>query len=382
MRNLFRVRRPLSSRSRLSLETLETRLTPATIMVSNLNDAGDGSFRQAILDANATTDADVIDFSVAGSIQLTSAALPAISESVTIDGTSAPGFSDANAPVVELDANGFAGLVFGPGLLNSSLASLSIVNANGPGVTVSGSDITVVGNYIGLALDGSTKAGNSGPGLLLTGATHDTIGGTSSLERNVISGNGGDGIDFGDISSFDTVIGNRIGTDAAGEMRVANTGFGIAISGEVERSNFIGGMLPADQNLISGNMAGGIQLGTPGSELDGQQTEVDGNIIGMNAAGNLGLTNGGNGITINSSDNTIGAPAEATSSLITLTRASSSMPGARMPSSGILSSTMVRSRASFWSLAPTAISRLQSSYPPRCTPDLRHRRSLLRSAAR
>ncbi len=117
------------------LESLEARLTPTTYTVSSLADAGAGSLRAAITSVNADTTADVIDFTVAGVIQLTSGALPAITNTVKIDGTTAPEF--AGAPVVEIDNHGFAGLtISGP---NFSLASLSIVNANGPGLTLEGS---------------------------------------------------------------------------------------------------------------------------------------------------------------------------------------------------------------------------------------------------
>src|SRR5947209_3909075 len=114
-----RTRRSARSRFRPFLETLEARATPATFLVSNLNDAGLGSLRQAILDANVTSAADLIDFSVAGTIPLTSGALPAVTAPVTLDGTSAPGF--AGVPVVAIDAKGFGGLTFNTGSANSSL---------------------------------------------------------------------------------------------------------------------------------------------------------------------------------------------------------------------------------------------------------------------
>ncbi|MEZ5992945.1 MAG: choice-of-anchor Q domain-containing protein [Planctomycetota bacterium] len=56
-----------------------------TFTVSNTNDSGTGSLRDAITQANATTGADTIQFGVTGTITLTSA-LPVISENVTIDG--------------------------------------------------------------------------------------------------------------------------------------------------------------------------------------------------------------------------------------------------------------------------------------------------------
>src|SRR5438128_274607 len=63
---------------RLFLEQLEDRVVPSTFTVSNLLDGGNGSLRKAILDANAHAGADVINFSVAGTILLTSGALPTI----------------------------------------------------------------------------------------------------------------------------------------------------------------------------------------------------------------------------------------------------------------------------------------------------------------
>ena len=58
----------------------------ASFTVINTLDSGTGSLRQAILDANATSGADTITFSVSGTISLASA-LPAISEDLTIDAT-------------------------------------------------------------------------------------------------------------------------------------------------------------------------------------------------------------------------------------------------------------------------------------------------------
>src|SRR5947209_7211633 len=50
-------------RARLRLQPLEGRVVPATITVTNANDAGAGSLRQAILDANASVGtADTIVF--------------------------------------------------------------------------------------------------------------------------------------------------------------------------------------------------------------------------------------------------------------------------------------------------------------------------------
>lgn len=73
----------------------------ATYVVTNLNDSGAGSLRQAIINANANPGADTITFNVAGTINLVSA-LPAITGTVTIDGTTAPGFSYTASPTEKI----------------------------------------------------------------------------------------------------------------------------------------------------------------------------------------------------------------------------------------------------------------------------------------
>ncbi len=159
----------------LAVELLEDRVVPSTFTVANLADSGAGSLRQAILSANAHPGSDAIDFAVAGTIRLSSGALPAIAGAVDIDGTTAPGF--AGQPVVEVDFNHFAGLRFVAGSSGSALRSLGFVNANGAGVTITGAgNMTVVGNYIGLNLDGTTADGNTGDGLDVIDSSGDTIG--------------------------------------------------------------------------------------------------------------------------------------------------------------------------------------------------------------
>ncbi len=252
------------------LESLETRLTPTTYTVSSLADSGAGSLRAVITSVNDDTTPDEIDFSVAGVIQLASA-LPAITNTVKIDGTTAPGF--AGAPIVEIDNNGFAGLTFSAS--NSTLASLSIVNANGAGVTLNGtqevgfesptgSNITVVGNYIGFALDGSVVA-NTGVGLQINNSEADTIGGTAPLDRNVISGNGAGGIqiEFGPPEEGfgpegDNILGNFIGTDPTGQNAAGNQGNGITTMGIT--INAIGGTDPGDGNIITFNSQSGVAM--------------------------------------------------------------------------------------------------------------------------
>ena len=271
-------RRRSQTAFRPSLELLETRLTPTTYNVSTLADSGDGFLLlAAITSVNGDTTADEIDFSVAGVMKLTSGALPAITNTVKIDGTTAPGF--AGAPVVEIDNNGFAGLTIEGS--NSSFGSLSIVNANGAGVTLngtfpsqggggSGQSIAVVGNYIGLALDGSIAA-NTGVGLQINDS-ESTIGGTAPADRNVISGNGAGGIQINDGPGGDrlglptgaSIEGNFIGTDPTGQAAAPNQGNGITI---LMGGSVIGGTAPDIGNVIAFNAQSGVVMNGVSSVL-------------------------------------------------------------------------------------------------------------------
>ena len=73
---------------RLRVEQLEDRRLLAVFSVSNLGDAGAGSLRQAMIDANGAAGADTIDFSVTGTINIASQ-LPTITDDVTITGPGA-----------------------------------------------------------------------------------------------------------------------------------------------------------------------------------------------------------------------------------------------------------------------------------------------------
>lgn len=82
------------SKRRLGLETLETRELLATILVTNTNDSGAGSLRNAILVANAAPSSSVISFDIAAAGVQTIAPLtplPTITNTLTIDATTQPG---------------------------------------------------------------------------------------------------------------------------------------------------------------------------------------------------------------------------------------------------------------------------------------------------
>ncbi|MFM8577819.1 MAG: hypothetical protein ACKOCN_03315, partial [Planctomycetaceae bacterium] len=159
--------RPVRRRARVLLraEHLEGRSLLATFTVTNVLNAGDGSLRWAIDESNANAGADEIAFAVSGTIPLTSA-LRAITDTVSIDGSTAPGF--VGSPRITVNFRGRAGLRYAPGSDGSTLSNLSLVRASGAGVTIDASGITLASNSIGVLADGTTAAGNAGPGVLVT----------------------------------------------------------------------------------------------------------------------------------------------------------------------------------------------------------------------
>src|SRR5208283_639959 len=152
--------------------------------VSTRSDSGAGSLRAAI---ETATD---ITFSVNGTITLASA-LPAITNEVTIDGTSAPTYTAGRAPVVEINCDGHAGLRFSSGSADSELLGVAVGDASGNGVTLDADAITLNGDYIGLDLAGAAD-GNHGDGVFVSSdSSEDMIGlnssGDSGVVANVIS---------------------------------------------------------------------------------------------------------------------------------------------------------------------------------------------------
>jgi len=286
-------------------------LSGAIFTVTNTNDSGPGSLRQAILDANATPGADTINFSIGSGPQTISptSPLPTITDSVAIDGWTQPGF--AGRPIVELSGAsaglGANGLHITAG--NSTVRGLVInrfqpafLGGGGNGVLLeAGSGNTIQGNYIGTNAAGSGILGNGAAGILVSNSSGNLIGGGAFIPEdpipgNVISGNSIGVRITGLQSNGNRIWGNLIGTDATGNGDLGNLNDGVAIIGGV--GNQVGGGSP---NVISGNNGNGLLIVGPATE-----TLVIDNLVGTNSSGILDLGNTSHGVEISgSSDNRV-----------------------------------------------------------------------------
>lgn len=158
------------------------------------------------------------------------------------------------------------------------------------GVNLLGEDVTgnvVAGNYIGPDITGTKALGNGRGGVIIEcGASGNTVGGPNPGDRNVISGNQMTGVMISDRNTrHNTVVGNFIGTDASGTAALGNhSGLFICDSG----FNRVGGTLPGERNVISGNTGPAIQVPSWGSP----HNLILGNYIGVDVSGTRALGNG------------------------------------------------------------------------------------------
>jgi Right handed beta helix region len=269
------------------------------ILVTNTDDSGPGSLRDALAIAN---DGDTIDAAgISGTILLTSGELQ-INDNVTINGPGAENLAvdgDATFRVFEnfasnvtisgftitnglvADGNGGGGILNHGGLtLSDSIISSNFagpLNTNGGGINTAGGTLTVAN---------STISGNhcTGGG----GGIWGTDGATVTVSGSAINGNGGcagGGIDVDDAQltvTNSTISGNGISGPCQG-----GPGGGIALGN---------GTLTMTNTTISDNSAGGVPNGIGGGMFlfgNGTTATITDSTISNNSTGSDG---GGGGV--------------------------------------------------------------------------------------
>ena len=290
----------------------------ATFTVTNNNDSGAGSLRQAIIDANATVAADDIVFNIgSGGVQTITllSPLPPITTQINLDATTQPG--SGGKPAIELrgdqipaynTGNAFLGdftngLTFFAGSDNS-IAKGFIINrfqSNGikvgrgnnySGGIVGPSGITIENNYIGTDSTGTVGLGNSwwgdpniGNALYVHRSTNVVI------RNNLISGNTATGLIIRQNSTGALVEDNKIGTDVTGNFPLGNQRWGVYINNNSNNVIF-------RRNLVA---AGGYDYETSGMEqfltyaISGLQ--MTDNIIGADITGTKSFRSRGHYLT-------------------------------------------------------------------------------------
>ncbi|HOY38104.1 MAG: hypothetical protein KBB11_10835 [Bacteroidales bacterium] len=163
----------------------------------------------------------------------------------------------------------------------STTSERNIISGNlEAGVAILGTSATdniIIGNYIGPNADGTDSIAN-GNGILLNGANGTIIGNTSAGGGNVISGNHLSGISMAYSGTENNIVkGNLIGTDKTG-MNALSNHTGIYLFSNAN-NNIIGGTGEGERNIISGNYELGISMEAVSGNI------VAGNFIGPDISG-------------------------------------------------------------------------------------------------
>lgn len=288
------------------LLTLVSTAQAATFTVTNTDDSGSGSLRDAITQANAAPGADIIDFNVSAASTITPLTpLPQITDTVNIGSGTRVELNGASA--------GDSGIGLRISAPNCVVQGLAINRFREAGIRIdgAGSNTTVQGTSIGTNLAGDTALGNFNRGILIVGTTNNVIGGGGI--PNIISGNAGTGISITGGGSA-TVIGNFIGTNAAGDADLGNTLQGIRIADS--SGSVIGGDTAAERNVISGNDSHGVAVIQTLNTTSATNNQILGNYIGVDAGGNAQLSNTGSGVLLNAAANTVGGNIAAVRNVI------------------------------------------------------------------
>jgi titin len=218
-------------------------------------------------------------------------------------GSSALGNGDAGVGI----QGGASGNIIG----GSDTGARNVLSGNQFGVLIGDQGITgtvIQGNYIGTDISGNAAIPNTQTGILLWGQDN-VIGGADAGAGNVISGNNFAGIDLGGGSKGTIIQGNYIGTDASGAVALGND-LGIWFNSSAD--NLVGGTAAGAGNVISGNTGANIQI----TGLDARGNTFQGNFIGTDATGTVGLENGRPIQIFDAPDNVIGGAEPGAGNLI------------------------------------------------------------------
>jgi hypothetical protein len=244
----------------LAQRTTAKRNRPANVItVTNTNDSGPGSLRQALADVN---DGDTINFAVTGTIGLTSGEL-LVDKAITISG---PG-----AENLAVNGNAKSGVFHVTGG-NVTISGLTITNGNASGNGVGGG---IYNDHSTLTVNNSTITGNVSGGIGNDGQANGAA--TLQINNSRISGSFGDAI-----SNYAACVNHQCAGYAAVQINsssiAGNGGYGIFSVACLE--NQCGqASVQVDSSTLSANN-GGI-FADPRSHLVLANSTLSGNGVGV-----------------------------------------------------------------------------------------------------
>lgn len=304
----------------------------ATFVVDSTTDAAltactaapaDCSLRGALSRSNEDSGADLIAFDLPTSdpgyqatsahwrIEVGSTALPSIQAPVLIDGYSQPGALANTQPPAEGGLSGTPkieiraasasrgqqnGLEINGSFFDQPASTFRglVINGFGAQILLHGSAAHALeGCRLGTDVAGTSAAFASTPGrgVRVQGPGPYRIGGLLPAQRNLLSGLT-TAISFFTGSSGIRIEGNLIGSDASGLLAIGNRDNGIDSAAALTQAR-IGGSDPAARNLIVASAFNAIRLAA-GESNPYVGTRIEGNWIGVAADGRTPLPNGVN----------------------------------------------------------------------------------------
>ncbi|MBN1301824.1 MAG: hypothetical protein JW995_11475 [Melioribacteraceae bacterium] len=269
------------------------------------------SLREAIIAANHTPGPQVIGFNIPASDPGFNGKVFTINfihqvdclcgDGITIDGsyqTVFTGNTNEAGPEIMVSGNNSDFHGFSIYSAHNRIHNI-IVNGFSYGIVIAGDDAfdnLITGCFVGTDASGCISVPNSDHGIDIRTASNNRIGGLSIEERNIVSGNEGQGISVSQSASYNIVQGNFVGTDVTGTKVLPNGMASVFIDWETD-NNIIGGSQPGARNVICGNNTG-IWCWGSGNIIEGNYIGTDctgknflGNHLGINIADPLSIEN-------------------------------------------------------------------------------------------
>ncbi len=241
-----------------------------SFVVTNTSDIGPGSLREAIVNANLIAGTQTVSFNIpADDPRHFFYADDGVAGQVTFENTSVTSQAD-DAAIAGIDpdwTHSWFGIILDAALPEIT-ETVTIDGYTQPGAsenTLSTAQGQGLDTVLKIELDGRNVAGD---GFSLGFASPTVDAGGSVIRGFAINAFGGDGIQVNTLNGGNTIAGNFIGSDISGTLNFGNGSNGVFLV--IDNDDVIGGPAVGDRNLISGNVDNGIlALAAPGALIQG-----------------------------------------------------------------------------------------------------------------